>query len=436
MSKARLAAFDLLTRVARDDSYINLLLPSFLNRSGVTEQDRGLVQELSYGALRWQLQYDAIIDFLSGNRLIDTEVRIALRLGLHQLFRMRIPSHAAINETVELIKRIQPRATGFANAILRNADRMGLADLIAEITKNLGRVSALSIVHSHPEWVVRALIDALALDDRDSLEELLESNNETPSVNLAALTSNARERLKGAGVERSTVSPIGFVLDGNPEPYLTSDVRVQDQGSQLVALALLELANPNARFLDMCSGPGGKSAVILSGLGSEGRLVCYEPAQHRAKLVEGAVGSDKRVEIVLAEGQSVDKNQFDAVLLDAPCSGLGSLRRKPESRWRKLPAQLPKLNQIQTELLDAGLDSLRLGGVLLYSTCSPVVSETNSQVADALARHPEVELIDLKPILRRISPGLMLNEKRKTIQLWTDLHQTDSMFMAGFRKIG
>ena len=283
---------------------------------------------------------------------------------------------------------------------------------------------------------MRALIDALALDDRDSLEELLESNNETPSVNLAALTSNARERLKGAGVERSTVSPIGFVLDGNPEPYLTSDVRVQDQGSQLVALALLELANPNARFLALCSGPGGKSAVIISGLGSEGRLVCYEPAQHRAKLVEGAVGSDKRVEIVLAEGQSVDKNQFDAVLLDAPCSGLGSLRRKPESRWRKLPAQLPKLNQIQTELLDAGLDSLRLGGVLLYSTCSPVVSETNSQVADALARHPEVELIDLKPILRRISPGLMLNEKRKTIQLWTDLHQTDSMFMAGFRKIG
>ena len=436
LSNARVTAFDLLARVANDDSYINLLLPSFLSKSGVSEQDRGLVQELSYGSLRWQLQYDSIINLLSNSREIETEVRIVLRLGLHQLFRMRIPSHAAINESVELIKRIQPRASGFANAILRNADRRGLADLIEEITGGLGLVNSLSILHSHPEWVVRALMDALALDNRDSLDTLLESNNETPSVNLAALTNEARQRLIQHGVEQSSVSPIGFVLDGNPEPYLASDVRVQDQGSQLVALVLLELSKPSAKFLDMCSGPGGKSAVILSGLNSEGRLVCYEPAQHRAKLVEEAVGFDERVEIVVAEGQSVEKNQFDAVLLDAPCSGLGSLRRKPESRWRKLPSHLSNLNRIQTELLDAGLDSLRLGGVLLYSTCSPVVSETNSQVVDALERHPEVELIDLKPILQKISPRTTINERRKTIQLWTDLHQTDSMFMAGFRKVG
>ncbi len=436
LSNARFAAYDLLARVANDDSYINLLLPSFLSRSGVSEQDRGLVQELSYGTLRWQLQYDSIIDLLSNAREIDTEVRIALRLGLHQLFRMRIPSHAAINESVELIKRIQPRASGFANAILRNADRRGLANIIEEITSGLGRVTSLSIVHSHPEWVVRALMDALALDNRDSLETLLESNNQTPSVNIAALTNDARQRLIQSNVEQSTVSPIGYILDGNPEPYLASDVRVQDQGSQLVALALLELSKPSARFLDMCSGPGGKSAVILSGLDSEGQLVCYEPAEHRAKLVEEAVGFDERVEIVVAEGQSVKRGAFDAVLLDAPCSGLGSLRRKPESRWRKLPSQLPNLSRIQTELLDAGLGALRLGGVLLYSTCSPVVSETNSQVVDALERHPEVELIDLKPILQKISPNTTLNERRKTIQLWTDLHQTDSMFMAGFRRVG
>lgn len=436
MSRARLVAFELLERVERDDSYINLLLPSFLKRSGVSEQDRGLVQELSYGSLRWQLQYDAVIDLLAKNRQVDGEVRIALRLGMHQLFRMRVPSHAAINETVELIKRVQPRAAGFANAILRNADRKGLATLLEEITSDLGRVSALAIVHSHPEWVVRALIDALALDNRDSLEELLESNNETPRINLAALSMDAKARLGQASVERSTVSPIGFVLDGNPEVYLAEDVRVQDQGSQLVALTLLALANPSGTFLDMCSGPGGKSAVLLSGIGDAGELVCYEPAPHRAKLVADAVGFDKRVQIMVAEGQSVEPNSFDAVLLDAPCTGLGSLRRKPESRWRKSPAQLPKLNQTQTELLDAGLRSLRPGGVLLYSTCSPVISETNSQVVDALEKHPDIELIDLKPVLRLISPNLLLNENRKTIQLWTDLHQTDSMFMAGFRKVG
>ena len=210
MSNARFAAYELLRRVENDDSYINLLLPSFLKRSGVAEQDRGLVQELSYGALRWQLQYDAIIDSLAGGRDIDPEVRFALRLGLHQLFRMRIPPHAAINETVELIKKIAPRAAGFANAILRNADRSGLESMIDKIAQGLGTISRLAIKHSHPEWVVRALLDSMALDSREDLESLLSANNENPIINLAALSPAASERLTDAGLQRSQVSPIGF----------------------------------------------------------------------------------------------------------------------------------------------------------------------------------------------------------------------------------
>lgn len=436
MSNARFAAYELLRRVENDDSYINLLLPSFLKRSGVAEQDRGLVQELSYGALRWQLQYDAIIDSLAGGRDIDPEVRIALRLGLHQLFRMRIPPHAAINETVELIKKIAPRAAGFANAILRNADRSGLESMIDKIAQGLGTISRLAIKHSHPEWVVSALLDSMALDSREDLESLLSANNENPIINLAALSPAASERLTDAGLQRSQVSPIGFLFGGNPEPLLGRDVRVQDLGSQLVALTLLELSDRNGRFLDMCSGPGGKSAVLLSGLSDSGELICFEPTHHRAQLVEDAVGFDNRVKIVESYGQTAERDSFDAVLLDAPCSGLGSLRRKPESRWRKLPSQLAGLQKTQAELLDAGLNSLRPNGVLLYSTCSPVISETNTQVADALARHPEVELIDLKPTISRLSPTLELNQKRKTIQLWTDRHSTDAMFMAAFRRVG
>lgn len=436
LSDARFVAFELLNRVQKDDSYINLLLPSFLKKSGVSEQDRGLVQELSYGALRWQMQYDSFIDLLAGGREVDPEVRIVLRLGLHQLFRMRIPAHASINESVELVKKITPRAAGFANAILRNADRAGLSKLLSQVTASLDRVATLSIVHSHPEWVVRALIDSLALDSRGEIESVLSANNETPRVNMAALSPEARDRLRAEGANFSETSPIGFTIEGNPEQYLARDVRVQDFGSQLVGLALLNLSAPNARFLDMCSGPGGKSAVILSGLTADGKLVCFEPAHHRAKLVSDAVGFDQRVEIVEDFGQSVPRESFDAVLLDAPCSGLGSLRRKPESRWRKAPSQLTQLEKTQTELLDAGLAALRPGGILLYSTCSPVVAETNSQVVDALARHPDVELVDLKPTLRAVSPSLKLNDKRKTVQLWTDLHQTDSMFMAAFRRVG
>jgi 16S rRNA (cytosine967-C5)-methyltransferase len=296
-------------------------------------------------------------------------------------------------------------------------------------------VPELSIVYSHPEWVVRALIDAIALDSRGDLERLLAANNETASLNLAALSQEARTRLSLAGLVKSNISPIGFSVDGNPEQYLSKDVRVQDFGSQLVALALLKLAMPNGAFLDMCSGPGGKSAVLLSGLAQEGRLVCFEPSSHRAKLVQEAVGFDRRVEVIEAFGQLAPKDTFDAVLIDAPCSGLGSLRRKPESRWRKAPVQLQQLQKTQAELLDAGLTGLRTGGVLLYATCSPVISETNTQVVDALAGHPEVELLDLKPIIKSISPNLSLNEKRRTIQLWTDLHQTDAMFMAAFKRV-
>jgi 16S rRNA (cytosine967-C5)-methyltransferase len=436
LSNARLVAYELLLRVSRDDSYINLLLPSFLQKSGVSNQDRGLVQELSYGALRWQLQYDAIVDSLATGKQIDVEVRIALRLGLHQLFRMRIPAHAAINESVELIKRIAPRASGFANAILRSADRIGHQALLDRLNKDLGEVGRLSIIHSHPEWIVRTLLDSVALDSRENLEGLLAANNETPKVNLAALSESARSHLLAQGAVPSDISPIGFTIEGNPEQHLSKDVRVQDFGSQLVALSLLELSDRGGNFLDMCSGPGGKSAVLLNGLESTGRLVCYEPSAHRAKLVSDAVGFDDRVKIVEGFGQDVPESTFDAVLLDAPCSGLGSLRRKPESRWRKQPTQLVQLETTQSELLDAGLAALRPGGVLLYSTCSPVISETNSKVVDALAQRDDVELVDLKPIVSAISPSLKLNEKRKTIQLWTDLHHTDAMFMAAFRRVG
>lgn len=434
LASARDLAHQLLMRVSRDDSYINLLLPSVLRNSGLAENDRGLIQELSYGALRWQLQYDSITDYLARDKDIEIEVRTALRIGLHQLFRMRIPAHAAINETVELVKRLQPKAAGFANAILRNAERAGLASLLDQVCFGKSELHKLSIQFSHPEWVISALADALEFDSRDALNALLESNNETADINLAGLTAEARRQLEGAGLEKSPVSPIGFIAKGNPEPYLSRDVRVQDQGSQIVALTLLALAKRDGSFLDMCSGPGGKAAVLLSGMSAEGRLDCLEPAPHRAKLVEQAVAGDPRARVLIQIGQQAKPSTYDAVLLDAPCTGLGSLRRKPESRWRKRPEQISQLGEIQSELLNAGLDALKPGGVLLYSTCSPLIAETNTQISDALASRSDIELIDIKPAVKAISPTLELNPSRKTVQLWTYLHGTDSMFMAAFRK--
>ena len=437
MTNARKIALDLLIRVQKSDSYINLLMPKVLGNLELSDADRGLIQELSYGSLRWRYQYDSFIDQFTQGKTLSDELRFALQLGMHQLFRMRVPAHAAIHESVELVKEIEKRAAGLANAVLRNADRKGFDALLADSLKGKAELDALAIEYSHPIWVVRALKQALELDGREQeLKDLLESNNETPVVNLAALNSDAANYLEGLELEKGGASPIGYLLHGNPEPLLSQPgVRVQDQGSQLVALALLEVGDRSGRWLDMCSGPGGKSAILQSGIAASGGVLdCMEPVPQRAEMVKRALTDESETHVIIDYGQNSKKNTYDAVLLDAPCSGLGSVRRKPESRWRKEPSQLPQLTNLQQELLQAGIDSLKSGGYLLYSTCSPLIPETNTQIRIALDANPGLELIDAKEVLGKLSPELEVNPNRKTLQLWTHKHSTDAMFMAILRK--
>ena len=437
MTNARRIALDLLVRVQESDSYINLLLPKVLGNTDLSDADRGLIQELSYGSLRWRLQYDAFIDQFTTGKTLSSQLRFALQLGMHQLFRMRVPAHAAIHESVEIVKEIEPRAAGLANAVLRNADRKGFSAMLRDAISGKSEIDRLAIEFSHPAWVVQALKQALELDGRSNqLHALLESNNETPIVNLAVLSPDAADFLEAQGLEKGEASPIGFLLQGNPEPLLdTPGVRVQDQGSQLVALALLEVGNRKGRWLDMCSGPGGKSAILQAGIKDHsGVLDCLEPVPQRADMVRRALTAESETHVIVDYGQNAKANSYDAVLLDAPCSGLGSVRRKPESRWRKEPGQLPGLATIQGELLQAGIDALKPGGFLLYSTCSPLIPETNTQIKIALDKNPGLELIDANEILSKVSPNLSLNPTRKTVQLWTHAHATDAMFMAILRK--
>ena len=424
-------------RVHDTDAYINLLLPKTLARHNVADSERGLIQELSYGALRWQLQYDGVIDHFTRGKELSQPIRGVLQLGLHQLFRMRVPTHAAINETVNLAKRIEPRAAGLVNAVLRNAERDGLDNLLLQLTAGLSESKKFEILHSHPAWVIDSLLESLRLDGRESeLVELLTANNETPETFLAASDDEALAALAGQGLQVSAQSPIGFQVDGNPEPYLSlGNIRVQDLGSQLVALVAAELAALAGRTLDMCSGPGGKSAILQGRIrAAGGELDCMEPQEHRAELVRQALGANPIGRVIVAPGQQAEQNSYDTILLDAPCSGLGSVRRKPESRHRKKQSQLASLSSVQRELLEASHTALKSGGVLVYATCSPLIEETITPVQDALAKHPDLELVDLKPIMKAISPALQLSESRKTIQLWTHLHGTDAMFMAAMRK--
>lgn len=433
MANPRQIALDLLVRVDTTDSYINLLMPKVLGRIEISDADRGLVQELSYGALRWKAQYEAFIDQLTPGKVLTNNLRLCLQLGMHQLFRMRVPSHAAIHETVELVKTFEKSAAGLANAVLRNADRAGFDQMLERSSRNLSKTDALALKHSHPAWVVSALKTALELDGRGAeLEDLLAANNITPLVNLAALNPEAETSLIQAGLDRGEASPMGFIAHGNPEPLLAlPGVRVQDQGSQLVALALLEKGNRSGKWLDMCSGPGGKSAVLQAGIRDHGgSLDCFEPNPQRAELVRSALSNEGPGEVIVAFGQDAKPNSYDAILLDAPCSGLGSVRRKPESRWRKQPEQLPELIKLQADLLDAAAKALKPGGYLLYSTCSPLIPETNAQIKAVLERHPDLKLEDANEVLHSLSPKLELNRQRKTAQLWTHMHGTDAMFLS------
>lgn len=437
MTNPRKVALDLLTRVEESDSYINLLLPKMLGPLKLSDADRGLVQELSYGTLRWRAQYDSFINQLTPGKVLSPRLRLCLQLGMHQLFRMRVPSHAAIHESVELVKGFEASAAGLANAVLRNADRAGFENLLQTSLKGARGQESLALEHSHPQWVVTALKTALELDSRgDELEALLEANNQTPLVNLVALNPEAEAELESQGLERGEASPIGFISHGNPEPLLQIDgVRVQDQGSQLVALALLAEADRSGSWLDMCSGPGGKSAVLQAGIAPYGgKLDCLEPNPQRAELVRNALNPNGPGRVIVAPGQSAKAQSYDAILLDAPCSGLGSVRRKPESRWRKRPEQLAGLVKLQAELLEAAAQALKPNGVLVYSTCSPLVPETNAQIKAVLDAHPELRLENANTVLERISPKLKLNQNRKTAQLWTHLHGTDAMFIAILRK--
>ena len=412
-------------------------MPRVLGNTSLSDADRGLIQELSYGSLRWKYQYDSFIDQFTEGKTLSDELRFALQLGMHQLFRMRVPAHAAIHESVELVKVFEKRAAGLANAVLRNADRKGFDALLADALKGRGELEALAVEYSHPVWVVRALKQALELDDKGAeLTALLVSNNDTPVVNLVGLNQEARNYLEEIGLEHGNASPIGYLLHGNPEPHLSqAGVRVQDQGSQLVALTLLEVGNRAGRWLDMCSGPGGKSAILQAGIAASGGVLdCMEPVPQRAEMVERALTDESETHVIVDYGQNSKSNFYDAVLLDAPCSGLGSVRRKPESRWRKEPSQLPQLTNMQQELLQAGIDALKPGGYLLYSTCSPLIPETNTQIRIVMEANPSLELVDAKEALRSIAPNLEVNAKRKTIQLWTHRHSTDAMFIAILRK--
>jgi 16S rRNA (cytosine967-C5)-methyltransferase len=439
---ARLAALDVLKAVRVDGAYTNLVLPAVLRHHGLTGRDAAFVTELASGTIRRRGTYDAILAACADRPLSKIEAKVldALRLGTHQLLSMRVPSHAAISTTVDLVRaKVSSGAGGFANAVLRRVDEQELAEWIGRVAPDprVAPTRFAAIAYSHPRWVVDELRGAVGADE---LYDLLTADNEPPLVTLVARPGRStRDELPG---EPTPYSPYGVVLPGGDpgEIPAVSEGRagVQDEGSQLVAVALAaaEVEGRDELWLDLCAGPGGKAALLAALADQRGaRLVAAERQPHRARLVQRSLAGAAGVGgIVASDGTAPPflPGTFDRVLVDAPCTGLGALRRRPEARWRRRSDDLLGLVLLQRRLLSAALDLTRPGGVVLYATCSPVISETKGVVASVVDTRPDVHLEDVGALL----PGVpdCAGPMPGTVQLWPHRHGTDAMFMALLRR--
>jgi 16S rRNA (cytosine967-C5)-methyltransferase len=443
---SRRLAFEVLRAVHERDAYANLVLPGLLTERALDTRDAALATELTYGTLRGLGSYDAVLAECVDRPLdvVDPPVLDVLRLGAHQLLATRIPAHAAVAATVELARGVlgDGRAK-FVNAVLRRVAARDLDGWMTAVAPDRDRdpVGYLAVVHSHPRWVVSAIRDAVGGGLEDTAA-FLAADNVRPRVTLAAWPGRSTvAELLEAGGEPGRWSPYAVLLpDGDPADLAAIRERragVQDEGSQLVALALARagLAGvPDRRWLDLCAGPGGKAA-LLAGIAGErgGAVLASEVQPHRARLVARALTTAPGDHLVVAaDGREPAwrPGSFDRVLVDAPCTGMGAFRRRPEARWRRRPEDVPQLAALQRELLGTALDAVRPGGVVAYVTCSPHLAETRVVVGAVLKRRDDVERLDARPLL----PGVPDLGSGPDVQLWPHRHGTDAMYLALLRR--
>jgi 16S rRNA (cytosine967-C5)-methyltransferase len=437
---ARRVAADVVIAVERDAAYSNLLLPRLLRERRLTPTDSAFATELGYGTLRWQGVLDAVIGEAARRDIASLElpVRGVLRLGAYQLLHTRVPPHAAVSTTVDLARLIAgPRPTGLVNAVMRKISQRDWPGWVAALAPE-DTVGRLAFECGYPLWVANALLEALGGDVAE-LGQAMAFDRPTTHL-LARPGAIERDALVadiGSAASAGPFSPYAVHLSGG-DPGAIGAVRdgrarVQDEGSQLVALAVAQapLDGADDWWLDACAGPGGKSSLLAGLLTGTARLVANELQPHRAVLIKSGVrGTATSIVVADAARPAWRAEAFDRVLVDAPCSGLGALRRRPEVRWRRMPEDIERLVPLQRTLLDNAASSTRPGGVIGYATCSPHPSETVEVIQSVMAARGDLELIDARPLL----PGVPELGPGPTVQLWPHRHGTDAMFLAVMRR--
>lgn len=434
---SRLVAYELITQVNRQGAYANLRLPELLLKTKMNLADRAFTTELAYGTLRMQARHDYIASKFIDRTFAELDEKIVdlLRMGIHQITQMRVADHAAVSETVEVAKLVAGESkASYVNAILRkvSADSNDLLEI-----KDFTTLRRLSIQYSHPEWIISSFFDQMK--DWAEVELFLAANNNpaTPDV-VAWPGKSSTDELLTLGATPIPGFVNGVNLPGIPmdfSPIVERRAGVQDRGSQLVVENFLASFKPGLSWLDMCAGPGGKAAYLFNSLlrmDKSATFLANEPTSHRAELVKRVVNNQQ----VVSFDATVAKNfnqKFDRILIDAPCTGLGALRRRPEARWRKSLQDLKELVLLQRQLLASAYQLLSPDGVIAYVTCSPHLAETKGQVIDFLSAHSDMKILPMGKLELAHKEGVL---SEGTVQLWTHHNQSDAMFMAMFEKVG
>ena len=434
---ARRVAYDTVRAVHAADAYANLVLADLLAERRLVPRDAAFATELAHGTLRREATYDQILVRASG-RTLDTlqpAVVDVLRLGTHQILGMRVPVHAAVGATVDLAAAaIGERVTGVVNAVLRKVAQRDMDQWLDVLVGDRTGIEAVALRNHHPVWVARAFEELLG----DETDAALAADNDSPRTTLVVRPGlYERAELVAAGAEPTPYSPYGAIWTGNPTDLAAVRdglVGVQDEGSQLVTLAVTRAEAPVGPWLDLCAGPGGKAALLLGLAGSAGQpLLAAERLPHRARLVASALRAfppENRL-VIAADGTAPAwrPESFARVLADVPCTGLGALRRRPEARWRRRESDLADLVPLQLALLRTAVASLMPGGVVAYVTCSPHRAETEEVVAAVIAEGG-LEVLDAPALLPEVPDA----GRGPYLQLWPHRHGTDAMFCAVLRR--
>lgn len=434
---SRLVAYELITQVNRQGAYANLRLPELLLKTKMNLADRAFTTELAYGTLRMQARHDYIASKFIDRTFAELDEKIVdlLRMGIHQITQMRVADHAAVSETVEVAKLVAGESkASYVNAILRKVSANS-NDLL-EI-KDFTTLRRLSIQYSHPEWIISSFFDQMK--DWAEVELFLAANNNpaTPDV-VAWPGKSSTDELLTLGATPIPGFVNGVNLPGIPmdfSPIVERRAGVQDRGSQLVVENFLASFKPGLSWLDMCAGPGGKAAYLFNSLLSMDKSATFlanEPTSHRAELVKRVVNNQQVVSFDATVANNFNQ-KFDRILIDAPCTGLGALRRRPEARWRKSLHDLKELVLLQKQLLASAYQLLSPNGVIAYVTCSPHLAETKGQVIDFLSAHSDMKILPMGKLELAHKEGVLSDG---TVQLWTHHNQSDAMFMAMFEKVG